>query len=175
MHSLKSQNYVPSVRVLAAQEKSKKIKVIKIMLAVKDAEIMHLKMQNQMLFLENLVLLMKLQKKNAKHQTKDAELSIKFLRLNYEVKNLTKQLPNAHVAKSSRIVLYSYPSPRISPLPKSYHVYFSLSSLRQFEMLFLCGFCTQLFYVFLYALMVQISLKLTESFICMLTLFLLYH
>lgn len=70
-------------------------------LATKGGEILHLKMKNQQLSFEGPSTVEALATEYAELQTKVAALTKEVRRLNIEVKDLTKKLMNSHVVESA--------------------------------------------------------------------------
>lgn len=93
-------------KILAAQEYLKKeLEELRIELAIKDTMIVHLKLENKKMSSEGPCATEKLSTKNTKIKEKIAELTDEVLRLNVEVKALTKQLLDAHASATDRMVI----------------------------------------------------------------------
>lgn len=104
MHRRKSGNWVQVSVLLSAKESlSKKMEEMRIKLAITDTKILHLKMQNKKLSSKGPGATKELATENMNLHTKVVKFTTEVQGLYAEVKDLTKQISNAHAAESSRM------------------------------------------------------------------------
>lgn len=96
---------------------------IRVNLVAKDAEILHLRIQNQKVSLEEPGVVEDLTTKNVKLQSIVTVLTTKVQGLKAEVKDLTKKLLNAHVIESARMELLLNFFSTKPPFARSYQLY----------------------------------------------------